>query len=135
MSVNSKSKPIPQSTTNKSYAVSYDFALQGGAIGSINTGIFVPAGAHVTRAYVEKVTAFTSGGSATVALSLVSAGDLLAAVAYNNAIFTAAIGTAIPTGTPATFVKNTATTEKQITLDVATAALTAGKYTIHIEYK
>lgn len=135
MSTQSKSKPIPQALDTKSKVVTFDFSAQGGAIGSINTGLYVPANAHVTRFYVEKATAFTSGGSATVAFSMASAGDLMAATAYSNAVFTANIGTGIPTGTPATFVKNTSGTEKQITLDIATAALTAGKYNLHLEYK
>lgn len=135
MSTNAQLEKVPASLPIKSVVFQYDYSVHGGAVGSIGTNIFIPSSSHVTKVYFEKFTAFTSGGSATVAVTLVSAGDLLAATAYNNAIFTANIGTGIPTGTPATMVKNTNSTETEVLFTIATAALTAGKYNIHIEYK
>lgn len=117
-----------------SVVFTHDFSRHGGAVGDVNTGIFIPAGGIVTKLFLEKVTAYASaGGTGTVALKLVSANDLLSAVDADT--LSAVINTGIPTGTPATMVKNTNSTETEIILSVATEALTAGKYNIHVEYK
>jgi hypothetical protein len=68
--------PIIEGTTQiKTAAGEYDFATDGGAVGSItlrsaggaSLGAGVPAGSVITGGYVEVDTALTSGGSATVA--------------------------------------------------------------------
>ena len=129
---NQNKQKIVVSTALNTIASVYDFSVKGGAIGSIGTGIFIPAGSHVTKVYLENLTTF-AGATATVALTMSSAGDLLAAVVGTT--LTAAITTGIPTGIASTIVKNVSGVEKQITLDIAVAALTAGKYNIHVEYK
>jgi hypothetical protein len=59
----------------------YDFAVDGGAVGAIplrGVGVLggaVPPGAVVHSGYVDVITPLASGGAATVALALESAGD------------------------------------------------------------
>jgi nitrate reductase gamma subunit len=113
-------------TKIKTIKATYDFAKQGGAISAIALGAQIPTGAWITRAYIKKVTAITSGGSATIALAIGGVA-LLAATAFDNAVFTAAVATS--TVTPAL-----TTTATGITATVAVAALTAGSFDVIVEY-
>lgn len=112
----------------------YDFAVQGGAISTINLkdlqgdDVKLPAGAIIRQVLIDVVTPLTSGGLATVKLSANSSGDLLGAVAFNSVV---ALYPGIPVGTAATMVKLTA--ERSLSLGVAVAALSAGKLNIFIE--
>jgi hypothetical protein len=114
----------------------YDFAVDAGAVGSINLKdqngelAVLPTGAIIKQVMVSIVTAFTStGGTGTIALTANSAGDLLAAV---DADTLSGISSGIPVGTAATMVKLTA--QRQLIMAIATAALTAGKADFYIEY-
>lgn len=119
---------------NRKYVLQceYDFDKDGGAVGDIAMrGGSLPIGAIVTSGMVYVPTAVTSGGSATVALQLESAGDILAAT--GKASFTAgATITTVPVNTGATAIITTAT--GGVTLTVATAALTAGKVVVLLDY-
>ncbi|MDR6305894.1 hypothetical protein GGQ85_003620 [Nitrobacter vulgaris] len=115
-------------------------------------GVYIPAKAIITRAWVDVVTTFADGASdsATIALSVQGAGDLVAAIAISNAsnVWDAGLrGTkvgafaldgnaltqvAMAAAGAATFVKTTAV--REITATVATAALTAGKLNVFVEY-
>lgn len=114
----------------------YRFSVQGGAVGSVNLvdddGVVVklPSGAIVTKAYINIVQAMVStGGTGTIAVSIQSAGDLLAAV---DADTLSGVTAAIPVGTAATMIKLTA--ERTLTATVATAAITAGKFDVFVEF-
>ncbi len=91
----------------------------------------LPKGAIVTRTYWNAVAAVTSGASATVAFDLLTAGDLLAATAKAT-LSLAAIGEGIQDGTVTHMLQCTADTIPTAT--VGTAALTAGKINLFIEY-
>ena len=111
----------------------YDFAKDGGAVGDITLrGGVLPAGAYITRAWLDVVTALTSGGAATVALKSKAAGDLLPATGI--ATFAAdtfmGLGPAVNGGQ----VVGPTTTHTCIKATVAAAALTAGKFTVMVEY-
>jgi len=69
--------------TTKWAVTTYDFAVDGGAVGNINLlgSAGIPSGAVAIEAFVDVTTALTSGGAATAALSLEAAGDLLAGAA------------------------------------------------------
>jgi len=108
----------------------YDFAGAGGAIGDFDLGVTIPDNAVVLSCIIEKITAFTSGGSATVALKIEGAGDCVAATAFDNAAFTGAVTVGAALGS----TKFKTTAARNVTMTVATAALTAGKYNFHIEY-
>lgn len=110
--------------------VDYDFALHGGAVGAIPLGVTLPDNAIIIKGFGDIITAFTStGGTGTIALGANAANDLLAAV---DADTLAGIFDLIPVGTVATAVK--ATAAREITLTVATAAITAGKAVFFLEY-
>lgn len=117
-------------------------------------GVYIPDNAVITRVLVDVVTTFTDGDTdaATIALHVQSANDIVAAIAISDAsnVWDAGIrGSKI--GYPnfgadaahdsalevaalfaASMLKTTAV--REITATVATAALTAGKANIYVEY-
>ena len=114
----------------------YDFSVQGGAVGTVNlkdvngNNAQLPKGAIITMGIIEVVTSLTSGGSATVALGTGQSGsDLKAALAYGS--YTGLVAT-IPVETAATSIKLTA--DNVMTATIATAALTAGKFNVFVEF-
>jgi hypothetical protein len=122
--------PGPWVASSRWAKTTYDFDVSGGAQGAIGLGVSLPDNALVLGAYLEKITAFTSGGASTVAISAEGANDIVTATAYNNAAFTADVN-------PAAAVNATpfkTTQAREITLTIASADLTAGKYHIWVEY-
>lgn len=113
----------------------YDFAVDGGAVSTItlrgDNGI--PAGSYILGGFIEVDTAVTSGGAATVAVTVESAGDVLAAAAVSGAPWsTTGRKSVIPVFTGATTLKTTVA--RSVTITVATAALTAGKFRVVLVY-
>ena len=129
-----KTMVIPSSISIKSVSVPIDVSggASTGAVGSYSTGVSIPPGSHIIRAYLEKIVAF-AGSGATIALSLVNAGDLLASATASS--LTNSINPGVPTGSPTTFVKNTGSSSANITYTVASAPITAGTYNLYVEYK
>lgn len=110
----------------------YDFAKHGGAVGFIalkGAGAnALPSNAVITSAHYTVLTAFTSSGSATVAIGDAASGARYrSAVAFDNAAYTADTPTAIASGIPVA-VSSANIASPGIT--VATAALTGGKMRI-----
>lgn len=129
--------PVIEGTDRlKTVEAVYDFAVDGGAVGTItmrnddSTGNSVPNGSVVTGGYVDVETSALSG-TGTIAITLESAGDVLAAT--GQAGLTAGRKSIIPAGTGATSIKTTAA--RSITLTIATAAFTAGKLRVVLFYK
>lgn len=113
----------------------YDFATLGGAVGAITlTGDTIPSGAVVLDSIVLADTLLTSGGAATVALSVESAADVQAAVAFNAAPFTVAGGAKHGSALTATGNPVVTTAVRPIVATVAAAALTAGTFRVIVEY-
>lgn len=113
----------------------YDFAIQGGAVGTIPLlgSTLIPSGAIITRVVINTITPLTSGGSATVALRTEAAADLLAATAIGSAPWVAAgPNTGKPNAKDGSFVLTTAA--RDVSFVIATAALTAGKADIYVFY-
>lgn len=122
----------------------YDFAILGGATGSVgllddqgNAAVF-PKGAMISRVHCYVATAPLSTGSATVALKIVSASDLLTAVAKASLTLSASF-TGVPldgTASAATtyIAPLTAVAGVQISATIAVAPLSAGKLIVHVEY-
>src|SRR5690348_10041807 len=94
----------------------YDFAVDGGAVGTIDltkTAV-VPANAYIFGGWVEVDTAVTSGGSATVAVQVQGAGDIMAAAAVSGAPWsTTGLKDVVPDSTGSTVVKTTAARKVQ----------------------
>ena len=111
----------------------YSFASLGGAVGDITlTGDTVPSGAAILDAYINVTTALTSGGSATVAIKVEGAADINSADAISGAPWsTTGVKRADLTATSAPVVTTAA---RSIVATVGTAALTAGVFTVVVEY-
>jgi hypothetical protein len=112
---------------------SYDFAVDGGAVGTITLrGQGVPAGATVLGGYIEVFTPLTSGGAATAAAQVEGAGDLLAASVITGAPWSTAGRKSLAPAFGSALVR--ATTARAVQLVVAVAALTAGKFDVMLLY-
>lgn len=111
----------------------YDFAVDGGAVGAITLrGDSVPSGAIIIDVLIHVDTALTSGGGATVSLGAETATGLNAAAAVSGAPWSttgAKRGGLTATTAP---VKTTAV--RPVTATIATAALTAGKFSVYVDF-
>lgn len=113
----------------------YDFSVLGGAVGDISLKTAsgetaqLPAGSFGVRSFVLVETAPTSAGSATIAFKSLSAADIYAATAYGSV-------TGLLQGKQDNLVANAliAATATDIKITIGTAALTAGKIHVYIEY-
>lgn len=111
----------------------YSFATDGGAVGDITLrGDSIPSGAVILDAYIKVGTVLTSGGAATVAIKTEGAADINAADAISGAPWST-------TGTKradftATTAPITTTAARSIVASVGTAALTAGVFTVVVEF-
>ena len=129
---------IPEGITAQRIKVArgtYDFAVDGGAIGTIalmgQTGI--PSGATILGGWLEVTTIAASGGAATIALQVEGAGDLVAAIAFSaEPWLTAGRKSVIPAFTGATSIRTTAA--RDISVVIAAAALTGGKFDVVLLY-
>lgn len=119
----------------KCVAARYDFAVHGGAVGTIPLRVSLPTGAIVCNAFMRVRTALTSGGSAEVALGIQGAADLVAATAYGSAPWSSTgIKLMIPDFATVGDQFIVATTPKELTMTVTVAALTAGVVDFFIFY-
>jgi len=148
-------KKIEGSSAVRVATATLDFAVDGGATGAIDLGVYIPDNAIILRAYYDVVTTFTSASdTATIKLGLETQDDdaFVAAIAINdgtNPWDTGIHGTLV--GFPAlgadaahdtalevaalfagTAVKMT--DERQLIATVGTDALTAGKLNLFVEY-
>lgn len=116
--------------------LTYDFASDGGAIGSVNLkdefgkAWTFPVGSIITRAFLDVITPCTTGASGTLALKVNGTGDILAATA---AASVTGLMDGVPVNTAATAIK-VVTSAKPLVATIATGALTAGKAYIFVEY-
>jgi hypothetical protein len=130
--------PIIEGTSGqKTWTGSYSFALDGGAIGTItlrsNDGE-IPNGAVCTGGYLDVTTLFTTGTSATGALQLNAANDLVSATIVSGAPFsTTGVKDIIPDATGSTAIKCTASRAPKLV--IGTGTVTAGACTLVLFYK
>lgn len=115
----------------------YNFAVDGGALGAHTLkdeqgkACVLPNKAVVRDVLVDVLTAPTSGGAATISLGAgVSAVNFKAATAI--ASYTGLVA-GIPVGSAATAIKLAA--DQSPSMTIAVAALTAGKFNVHIQYQ
>lgn len=107
--------------------VVYDFTVNGGAISTIPLGVLLPSGSLVWAVTMQVVTAPTSAGSTgTIKLVLPTDGDLTALVTAN--------GSAVNLNTVASTVPKAATALRNLSVTIATTALTAGKLRFFVHY-
>ena len=121
----------------------YDFAVDGGAIGTITLrsaggatmGGSIPNGSVVLGGYIEVDTGFTTGTAATMALTTgEAANDLQTATVVSGAPYSTTGRKSItPAFTGATGIKLTAARNLQAV--VATGTVTAGKLRVVVFYR
>lgn len=121
---------------NPSYEVGYweyDFAKDGGAVGTIALrGTKLPVGALVLGPGLIKTETDLTGASATVALHITGAGDVLAATTATD-MDAGELLDSVCDGTAANAIA-VATAAKGVTATIATAAITAGKFVVMLPY-
>lgn len=113
----------------------YDFAIDGGAVGSIplrpiGSSKSLPNNFVVLNTVLEILTVLNSGGSATAALQINAAGDVVTATAFGSAPWSTTGRKAGAITAAASSVKTTAV--RAPTLVVATAALTGGRFRLFV---
>jgi hypothetical protein len=124
-------------------AFQYDFAIDGGAVGAIATGLWLPAKSIVMGFVIAVNTTFTSGGSATVQVQSVAntinltgamtVNSLVSGVVQqnNNIVTLSSITTGAGTGNSNNWFL---TNSDQLSIVIATAAITGGKLSGYIVY-
>lgn len=110
---------------------SYDFASQGGATGAIAMeGAALPEGAVPVRGFLKVVEEFTSGGAATVVV-----GDSGDADGYLESVGVASLGADEVLALDGDLIPSSVGSAGSAPLlTVGTAALTAGKAVLVVEY-
>lgn len=117
----------------KTAQAEYDFAVDGGAVGTINlrspgdAGLFgnqLPAGAVVVTGFIDVETAVASA-TGTVALTAETSGDVLAATTQAG----------LTVGRKSILLGGKTTVARSLTMTIATAATTAGKFRVVVHYK
>ncbi len=129
----------------------YDFAIDGGAIGQINMGVFVPSGAMIMGVWARQTNplsgALTSAGSAKVDIILTSGNTLVDNAAmgavgtyvdYNTSTygFLGGKGSAFPTIIPISLNGGLIqpTVSSQVQINIYGAAITGGSIIATIVY-
>lgn len=108
----------------------YDFAVSGGAVSTISlSGNKLPLGAVVMSVQAVVETAFTSGGSATLSI-----GDSASATKYSAAVAVASLVDKFLITTAGVPNQIGAANETQVVVDIAVAAMTAGKLRVGFNY-
>lgn len=113
----------------------YDFATDAGAVGTLTLrGDKIPAGARVLSAVIDVTTLVaTTAGTGTVALGINSTTDLRTAVVVGTAPAINVTGAVNTASTRAT-APITLTADKDVVATIATNAITAGAFTVLVEY-
>src|SRR5262245_26687163 len=112
----------------------YSFAADGGAQGTIALlpGTPIPNNAIIIDSGVEVVTIPTSGGSATIAVTVNAANDIVNAAAISGAPWST---TGRKAGIPLAFATSVKTTAaRTVSIVIGTADLTAGVFDVWLWY-
>ncbi len=125
----------PRAKTGK-VTYEYNFSRDGGVVSTILLrGPTLPDNAVIKDAYIDVLTVPTSGGAATIGLGFVTTTDVNAADAISGAPWSATglvDADGVDIGTEAGYVKLTAPAALQMV--IGTAALTAGRFYVVVEY-
>lgn len=128
---------IEGSTDVKTWKGTYSFAAQGGAQATIpltSSDGPIPVGSFILTGILEVTTALDSGGSATAALTVEGANDLVTATAFGSSPWsTTGRKSVVPVATGATSIKTTAARVPAVV--VATADLTGGVFNLILTYR
>lgn len=125
----------PQAVSLQVVRGRYDFAVDGGAISTIDltSQAQIPANAVILGGFVEVDTLLTSSGAATVGVNVETAGDIVAPTTVAGAPWsTTGRKSIIPVFTGATTVKTTVA--RKITATIAAVTVTAGAFDVVLFY-
>jgi hypothetical protein len=119
------------SSTWTATAAEYNFASDGGSVGTktLRKQLGIPTDAVITGVVIENLVQPTSGGAATIALGLNTAGDLLPPTAFNDDMWVPSNGPQ-----PQSPIRVKTTAARALIVTIAGAALTAGKFRVHVQY-
>lgn len=121
----------------KTWKGEYDFAVDGGAIGTIalrSDDGPIPNGSYIESGVLDVLTLFTTGTAATAALTVESANDIVSATVVSGAPYsTTGLKSIVPAGTGATAIKTSASRSPSIV--IATGTVTAGKCRLILNYR
>lgn len=110
----------------------YDFAVHGGAVGTIPLGVTMQKGTVIWDGFVRVLTALGSAAAGTASLKVVNSEDLVADAAVSGAPWSSTgLKNVIPDGAAAQAIEVT-TEGTDISLVITTGALNAGKMEIHL---
>lgn len=127
---------IEGSTYPKTWRGQYDFTVDGGAGGTIvlrSDDGPLPIGSYVTGGVLNVTTQFTTGTSATGALTVEGANDLVSATVVSGAPYsTTGVKDIVPDSTGSTAIKLTASRKPSFVIAVGT--VTAGAFELVLEY-
>lgn len=107
-------------------ACTWDFDVDGGAVGTISFGQSLPAGAIVTNIWTDEVTTVTGATDITL-----KAGSTALSGSIN---FTGAGDSGVKARSMAVADAVKLTSASEINIEIATAAATAGKVTFYMEW-
>lgn len=127
----------------------YDFAVDGGAVGDIELSSkanshLLPEGAIVKAVYMKVVTAFTSGGSATLTvgnaadkdgyMASIAVASLTANAGFSHASQAGALLWDNTNDASLAYIVTSSANTQNLSITIGTAAMTAGKAVIVVEY-
>lgn len=112
------------SSSLKTASFVFDFAVDGGAVSTIQMGAFLPVNAVVIFGVANVITALTSGGSATIAVGWTTS---TAALIGATAVASWGAGAILP-GVDLPGAPVLATSARQLAVTIAAAALLTGKF-------
>lgn len=115
-------------------AATDDASISNLLVGSHGIGVTIPSGAIITGGFVEVNTAFTSGGSATISIGTLQGASVVDIKAATAFMTPAGLYSIIPKSSTPESTGIILTADRTITVAVATAALTAGKMTVVLNY-
>lgn len=121
----------------KSWKGEFDFAVDGGAVGTIvlrSDDGPIPAGSYITASLLDVLTLFTTAAGATGALTIEAANDVVSATIVSGAPYsTTGLKSTTQVGTGATAIKTTVARSPSFV--IAVGALTAGKFRLSLSYR
>ena len=124
---------IPNTNQYQWYIATYDFDTYGGAQGTIDLQLTIPAEAVILAdmCFIKTTTIFTSAGAATVEIGLTGGNDDIdGSRAYTVAPYDSVLG--IDYANPPVNILRLSTSSKNVTLTIGAADLTAGVAKIYI---
>lgn len=111
--------------------VTYDFAVKGGAVGLIPLGVYLPANAVIVKSFYEIATQFTGSGSL-VGFQCEDTNNILNPISLTS--YASGVKRSAIQNGDASLMTGSIAADCQINAVVQTAAVTAGKLYLYVQY-